>query len=196
VRTPKKLPWAVIAPVGLLAVALASLAWLDLTTGGEAKPEPYLGKIGTPVRGTFVPATPTPPGAAGTPRPRPTFAGVAQGTSETRDTRRRNDLLALLGAADQYRKDNGEYPTTGGNLQSLCVYKDIDAGCKLAPNLGGKLPEDPFGDPTKNGYWFESSGQRIKFYAALEGDIPDTEKCPTSNVDLRKKQNLICVEAP
>jgi hypothetical protein len=50
----RRLNWAVIVPVGLLAMALLAILWLDLATGGEAKPSPYLGTIGTPVRGTFV----------------------------------------------------------------------------------------------------------------------------------------------
>ncbi|MEX0750527.1 MAG: hypothetical protein WD359_06925 [Dehalococcoidia bacterium] len=192
----KRLNWAVIAPVGLLALALLAILWLDLATGGEAKPDPFLGTIGTPVRGTFVAPTSTPPGAEATPRPRPTVGGDAEGTPLERDAARRGALVLLLVAADEYRDENGEYPSTGGNLQTLCVYKDDDVGCDLAETYDGALPEDPAGDPIKNGYWYQSDGETVKIYAALELEISDSERCPTDNVDLRVKQSLVCIEGP
>ena len=51
--------WNVIAPVALIAVALAAVAWFDLTSSGSAQPPPLLGQVGTPVRGTFTPPTAT-----------------------------------------------------------------------------------------------------------------------------------------
>jgi hypothetical protein len=192
----KKLNWAVIAPVGLLALAILMIVYLDLATGGEAKPDPYLGAIGTPVRGTFVPATPTPEGAQATPRPRPTFAGVAEGTPLERDAQRRGDLLRLLIAANEIRDETGEYPTTGGNLQTLCAFRELDVGCGLAESYPGELPQDPLGDPIENGYWYESDGQTVKIYAALELEIADDERCPTDNVDLRVKASLVCITGP
>jgi hypothetical protein len=192
-----KLNWSVIAPVGLLVLAVLAIVWLGLTTGGEAKPDPFLGAIGTPIRGTFVPDTPTPQGAEGTPRPRPTFVGNVQGTPLDRDAQRRGDLIRLLIAANEYREDNDGYPSTGGNLQTVCVFLDDDVGCDLAEYLeGGELPVDPFGDPIENGYWFESNGESVKIYAALELEITDEERCPTNNVDLREKPSLICIEGP
>jgi len=200
----KRLNWAIIGPVSLLVVALAAILWLDFATGGEAEPDPYLGAIGTPVRGTFVaptstpfvPATATPQGAESTPRAVPTITGDVTGDPRERDALRRGDLIRLLTAANAYRDEHGEYPSTGGNLQSLCVYKDDDQGCNLAETYDGPLPEDPAGDPIKNGYWYESTGDTVKIYAALELEITDDERCPTDNVDLRVKASLVCIEGP
>lgn len=168
---------------------------LNFSTGGEAKPDPYLGTIGTPIRSTYV-ADPTEAPDDGTPRARPTFAGVQRGTPAERDARRRNDLLLLLGAANALRERTGSYATTNGNVQTLCAFRDDDVGCGLASEFGGQLPEDPFGNPIENGYWYASTGEALRIYAALELDIPDNQKCPTDNVDLLEKANLICVVAP
>jgi len=192
----KRLNWAVAAPVGLLVLALAAILWLDLATGGEAEPDPFLGAIGTPVRGTFVAPTSTPVGAQPTARARPTVPADVSGEPLDRDALRRGDLVRLLVAANAYREEFGEYPSTGGNLQTLCVYKADDKGCQLAETYEGPLPEDPAGDPIKNGYWYESTGDTVKIYAALELEIPDAERCPTDNVDLRVKASLICIEGP
>lgn len=193
----KKLKWTIIAPVGLLVAAILAIVWLDLATGGEAKPSPLLGAVGTPVRGTFVPATATPPGAANaTPRPRPTFAGVVSGTPAERDLRRQQDLVLLLGAANELRQRDGEYPTTRGNIQTLCVFNDDDVGCQLAAPLGRDVPIDPYGDAVENGYWYASDGKTVTIYAALEQDIPEAQRCPTDNVDLKEKANLICIKGP
>ena len=32
--------------------------------------------------------------------------------------------------------------------------------------------------------------------AALEGDLPADQKCPTTDLELKKKPNLICVTMP
>jgi hypothetical protein len=193
----KNLKWTIIAPVGLLALAILAIIWLDLATGGEAKPSPLLGAVGTPVRGTFVAPTATPTGQPGaTPRPRPTFAGVVAGTPAERDLRRQQDLVLLLGAANELRDREGDYPTTNGNVQTLCVFKDDDVGCQLGEVLGRDVPIDPFGDAVSNGYWYASDGKTVKIYAALEQDIPEAQRCPTDNVDLKEKANLICIEGP
>jgi hypothetical protein len=153
--------------------------------------------VGAPVRGTFVPATATPPGAANaTPRPRPTFAGVVSGTPAERDLRRQQDLVLLLGAANELRQRDGEYPTTRGNIQTLCVFKDDDVGCQLADPLGRDVPIDPYGEAVENGYWYASDGKTVTIYAALEQDIPEARRCPTDNVDLKEKANLICIKGP
>lgn len=193
----KKLKWTIIAPVGLLALAILAVVWLDLATGGEAKPSPLLGAVGTPVRGTFVPPTATTTGEPNaTPRPRPTFAGVVSGTPAERDLRRQQDLVLLLGAANELRERDGEYPTTRGNIQTLCVFKDDDVGCELADALGRDVPIDPFGDAVENGYWYASDGRTVTIYAALEQDISEAQRCPTDNVDLREKTSLICIKGP
>ncbi|MHB8515944.1 MAG: hypothetical protein ACYDCT_11260, partial [Dehalococcoidia bacterium] len=88
---------------------------------------------------------------------------------------------------------DGSYPTTNNNIQTLCAFKKLDQGCKLSEVLPGGPPADPLGDPIQGGFWYQSDGSYVKLYAALEQDIPAAEKCPTDNVDLKKKANLICI---
>jgi hypothetical protein len=195
-RLGPKLNYGVIAPLALLGAALLGVLYFDFTTGGDAAPEPYLGALGSPVRGTFVPPTATPIGGGATPRPRPTFAGVLNGTPEERDQRRRNDLLILLDALGKHRAAQGSYPTTSGNVQTLCAYQDFDVGCDLAQYTGGEVPLDPLDDPVGAGYWYSSDGQTGRLYASLEVDVPAEQQCRTEDVELKKKFNLICVEFP
>jgi hypothetical protein len=187
--------WAVIAPIALLVAAVAAIAWLDVTQGGDAEPSAFLGEVGTPVRGTYIPQPATPAGTA-TPRPRPTLTGNLEGTAEERDARRRNDLLLLLGAANQLKERDGAYPETSNNVQTVCAFQNLDQGCKFGEFLDDDVPSDPTGDPVKNGYWYSSDGQSLKFYAALEVDVPEAAKCATEDAELKKKFNLICVTAP
>jgi hypothetical protein len=188
----KRLRWDIAGPVGFVAVALVAVAWLDVSKGGEAMPKPPLGAIGTPVRGAFVAPTATPIGFAPTPKPKPTIAGSAGGNTFVRDEKRRGDLLLLLAAAAKVKARDSSYPSTNGNVQTLCNYKDIDAGCKILALADGS---DTLGDPLKIGYWYSSDGQSAKFYASLEGAVPSIQQCTTSDAELQKHDNVICVSA-
>lgn len=188
--------WAIAAPIALLAAVLLALVWLDVTTGGDAEPPPLIGKLGTPVRGTFVAPTAAPAGFEPTPRPRPTVAGTVTGTREERDARRRSDILILINGFQQIREDEGTFPSTGGNIQSLCIYKDDDQGCKLEDVIGAAPPSDPLGDPGQNGYWYQSDGESAKIYISFEADIPDGERCDTDYIDFEDHQNMICPAIP
>ena len=187
--------WSIIAPLALLTVALAAVVGFDLAHTGEAKPPPLVGAIGSPIRGTLVPPTATPKGLQPTVAPRATVPAGVGGTPAERDVARRKGLLTAIGGFLQLKARDGSFPTTNAHIQTLCAYKDLDVGCKLQQVLG-EVPSDPLGNPLENGYWYESDGAHVKLYAALEQDIPDGEKCPTDNVDLKKKPNLICVTAP
>ncbi len=189
----KRLKWNIIAPVGLIVLALLAIFWFDITKGGEANPGDPLGQIGTPVRYTVVPATATPIGFAPTPRPKPTVGASAGGVSAfVRDEKRKSDLLLLLDAASKVKARDGSYPSTKGNVQTLCTYKDIDLGCKIqALAVGG----DAVADPAKNGYWYSSDGVTAKFYASLEEEVPQAQQCKTTDVELSKRDNVICVTA-
>ncbi|HZP56565.1 MAG TPA: type II secretion system protein GspG [Dehalococcoidia bacterium] len=191
----RSLRWNVIAPVAVLVAALAAVAWFDLARGSSAEPPPLLGEVGTPVRGTFVPPTATPVGARPTPKARPTVEG-APGSPAERDARRRADLLLLVAGLNQLKAKDGTYPSTDDKLQTLCNYKEFDKGCRLGEVMRSPLPQDPLGDPISNGYWYQSDGQSAKVYASLEEDIAAEQQCPTDNVDLQKKANLICITIP
>jgi hypothetical protein len=190
--------WSIVAPVALIVAVIGAVIWFDATTGGEARPAPLLGEIGTPVRPTYVPPTATPFGARPSPSPRPTFSSaspVAQGTKDERDAKRRNDLLVLLSAANQMKERDGVFPDTNDNVQSICKYQDIDAGCALKSFIdGGAIPEDPRGN--SEGYWLQSDGDRLRIFASLENDVEESEQCQTTDAELVKHDNLICVSAP
>ena len=187
--------WNIVAPIGFFAVALFAVAWFSLTTGGDAEPAPPLGAIGTPIRGTFIPPTPRLPGAEPKATPRAPVFGV-RGTPEERDARRRSDLLILFDALRQLHDREDEYPTTGNNVQTLCAFKELDAGCALTEILGETLPADPFEGPIENGYWYSSDGQSFKIYASLEIDLAPGQACQTSDATLLTKPNVICLSFP
>ena len=189
----RALRWDVIAPVGLLAVALAAVLGFGLAHAGDAKPPPLIGALGTPVRGVFIAPTPTPPGAGPTVPPRPTVPASVPGTPAERDQVRRNELLIALDGFRKLKARDGSYPTTHNNIQTLCAFKKLDVGCKLSEVIPGGAPADPLGDPIQDGFWYQSDGTYVKLYASLEQPIPASERCPTDNVDLMKKPNLICI---
>lgn len=187
------LKWQIIAPVGTLAAVLLLVLAFDLAHTGEAKPPALVGALGTPVRGTLVPATATPVGARPTVRPRPTVSGSIPGTPASRDQDRRNLLLIAIDGFNKLKARDGSYPSTNGNLQTLCVYKDDDKGCALKDVLPNGVPADPLGASAENGFWYQSDGTYVKVYASMEEDLPDDQRCPTDNVDLKKKPNLYCI---
>jgi hypothetical protein len=186
------LRWSIIAPVAVIVAIVVAALWLDLTAGGEAKPPPLLGDVGSPVRGTFIPATPTPIGAGPTPRPRPTISGSVGGTPEERDGKRRTDLLVIVNALTQLKERDGQFPSTNNNIQSFCVYKDVDKGCELSDVLGTDPPSDPLGEAAVNGYWYQSDGETAKVYISLEGEIPEEDRCDTTYVEFEDDPYMIC----
>lgn len=185
---------SIAAPLLLIGVVIIALLRLDCTTSGGAEPPPLLGRVGSPVRPTYIPPTPTPEGFAPTPRPRPTAQGLT-GTEEERDNERRQHILIILNGLQQLRDQDGEYPTTGGNLQSLCVFSDVDAGCKLRDVLGAEPPNDPRGRSSTSGYWYLSDGSTATLFVALEAQIPPEEICanPHPGFDELDLPYLICL---
>jgi hypothetical protein len=167
---------SVAAPVALIAVLLVALFRLDCTSSDGAEPPPLLGVVGSPERRTYVPPTPTPEGFAPTPRPRPTIPGLP-GTAEERDAERLRHVLIILDGMQQLRRRDGAYPTTGGNLQSLCVFVEIDAGCQLEEVLGTEPPFDPRGRGSTNGYWYQSDGATAILYFGFETAEAAGEVC-------------------
>jgi hypothetical protein len=119
----------------------------------------------------------------------PTSVGPAPGGGD-RDVARRQDLEAIARALERYREENGSYPDTGGGIQTLCAYQDLDVGCALEEMLG-PLPGDPLGDPTVNGYWYTSDGSRYTIYALRESG--QSEECPEHPDHLSEFESLLCV---
>jgi hypothetical protein len=182
------------APIALIGIVLLAFLRLDCSTSGGAEPPPLLGVVGSPVRPTYVPPTPTPEGFAPTPRPRPTIAGLT-GTEQERDDERRQHILIILNGLQQLREQDGEYPSTEGNLQSLCVFSEVDAGCKLKEVLGSEPPNDPRGRSSTTGYWYQSDGSTAVLYVAFEGEIPTDDLCanPHPGFDELELPYLVCL---
>jgi hypothetical protein len=119
--------------------------------------------------GAPAPPTPTPvPGPTPSPIPRPTPAEGPTVRAE-RDARRLEDLKGIGDILEEYRARFGSYPSNGGQFQTLCAYAGLDAGCALL-KVASALPQDPLGDPLKNGYWYASDGQRFTVFAIQEGE--------------------------
>jgi hypothetical protein len=133
--------------------------------------------------------TPVPPPGQATPP-----VTDLPGNPASRDAQRSSDLELVAAALEAYYQENGEYPSTGGLTQTICVYEDSDAGCALTPYLS-PLPIDPTGDAAAAGYFYISDGQRFSLLAIKEEDPvppgPDCHFYATSN--LRDKPVGICV---
>ena len=140
--------------------------------------------------GTPAPGAAT-PGPSVTPVVRPT-AIIGLGAGQ-RDAVRQQDLVAVQGALEEYRQENGSYPDTGGGIQSLCAFADLDAGCVLRDILGA-LPQDPLGNGPNDGYWYSSTGVEFTLYARRESaQLPE---CPEHPSHLGEIDSLFCVQGP
>jgi hypothetical protein len=126
-------------------------------------------------------------------QPQPTKAAETPSSSTERDGQRRADLDRLSAALREYHEKYGSYPSTGGGIQSLCVYLDIDAGCELGEFLK-PLPRESMGQPY--GYWYQSNGSTFTLYAALESPPPGGELCSSKPEFLAGVQYLWCVKGP
>ena len=157
------------------------------------------------VEDLFVQSTPVPRetatmGPTITPGPSPTTA-PAEATAareittgaETRDTTRATDLVALQDALALYREENGTYPDTAGNIQTLCAFTEADIGCALREVLD-PLPEDPLGDSVSNGYFYAANNTSFTLYALRESDL--FPECAQHPDHLQNLDSLICVEGP
>jgi hypothetical protein len=110
-----------------------------------------------------------------------------------RDAERRLDLRLLADALTKYKAENGSYPTTGTNVQTACVYEEIDALCRFKAELGPGVFNDPFNDTEKYGYWYASDGQSFTLYALLEEAPAPQESC-VAPAGLAHKRNLYCLQ--
>ncbi|MEX2158710.1 MAG: type II secretion system protein GspG [Dehalococcoidia bacterium] len=183
-----------IIPVAVLAIVVLTIIFLNLhgREGVEvvtqpAGPSPTLGP------------TPT-PGPSPTPGPLPTIdpaqqtatAELAAGGSG-RDQQRQLDLAAVSDALEAYRVENGDYPSTNNNVQTLCVFAEDDAGCALIDFLD-PIPLDPRGEPVNNGYFYQSDGQAFALYALRESDV--LPECTNVPQHLSAYDSLLCLRGP
>jgi hypothetical protein len=189
----KLLPYSPVAAV--VVIILVALV-MDLTLGGPSNPK--LDNSAPPpevLRATVEaePVSPTPfvPPATETPTPGPT--AVPEVVAQMRDQTRISDLYSMATALEQYRQDNGEYPSTGGNIQSACNYVDIDALCKLKDYID-PIPSDPAGPSVLNGYWYTSDGKSFTLVAGVDSPTDATPaKCEERFTAHTKKDYLFCL---
>jgi len=178
-------------PVVALAIVVLSIIIVELCGRDDVQgptAQPTAGPTAT-VGPTFTPGpSPTPGGATETPT-----GEAPAGDPDQRDAVRAQDLVAIQQALEQFRSDEGEYPNTNGNIQTLCVFEDSDAGCALQDILS-PLPQDPLGDPAMNGYFYASDGATYTLYATREGDQP--AECSEHPDHLGRIDSLSCVRGP
>jgi hypothetical protein len=185
------------APVAAVIVVIVAALGTDLAFGGPSKPK--VDNAAPPpevARATIAaaPVSPTPyvPPPTATPTAAPT--ALPEFIAQSRDKTRMDDLAKIAGALEQYRKQEGEYPSNGGAIQTMCTYQEFDAGCKLKDVLD-PLPEDPLGDPAKNGYWYSSDGKKFTLIAAVDSPANATpDKCDERFSQHTAKTNLYCVK--
>jgi len=89
------------------------------------------------------------------------------------DARRLFDLQTIADSLEVYHERNGGYPTTDGKVQSLCTFRELDAGCALESVLK-PIPRDPVNE----GYWYRSDGRTFTLYAELETTPPACSEVP------------------
>jgi hypothetical protein len=113
----------------------------------------------------------------------------------TRDEERLRELEDLFDALILYRQENGTYPDTGNNLQTACVYQDLDALCPVgaAAGLTPNQMLDPRGDGTTYGYWYRSDGATFTLFALFEGDPPANATCSDEDKALFERGNPACL---
>ena len=187
-----------VLPVAALAIVVLVIVIVQLC-GTEDVDRQARNALPTETLGpTFTPGPTETPGPTSTPGPAPTTdaqatATVPTGGEDERDGTRVQDLQRIALALDEYRSDEGDYPSTGGNIQTLCAFTDADAGCELESYFD-ELPIDPLGDPSVQGYWYASDGQSFTIYAQRETDLfPECDDHPDH---LASFDSLFCERGP
>lgn len=153
----------------LIAIAGIALIAGALTGGDDAAAN----VVASP---TAVPATPT-----ATPRP-------LSDAQVLIDTRRVLDLNALAGALEEYRTQEGAYPSTENNLMTVCA-SAFDPGCLLL-TIDPDLSADDGYEP----YWYRSDGASYVLFAQIERADPD-HPCPEELPAALRTGDVYCIQS-
>ena len=188
------------APIAAVIVVIVAALGTDLAFGGPSDPKINNNTAPPPdaLRATIAayPVSPTPYAPPPTATPTAMSPFIPGTEAAANDETRLGDLMKVAVALEQYHKETGEYPDTGGNIQTLCSYPDIDAGCKLK-DLLEPIPSDPAGESVLNGYWYASDGKTFTVIAGMDSPANATPgKCEKRFVDHTRKANLLCVTGP
>ena len=188
-----KLDLRAVLPIAALTIVVLVIIFVQICGSEDVvAPEVVTTPADTPTAGA--------PGDTATPGPSPTEEPGAPtdtpepgGGEEERDATRQDDLTSLAFGLEAYRQENDAYPTTDGNVQSLCVFPG-DAACALEDILGD-LPNDPLGEPaSENGYWYASDGATYTVWAQRETDtVPE---CPDHPSHLERFDSVLCAQGP
>lgn len=192
--------WPKVKMFGPLAAIVAVVVIVFVTDlamdGGEGSEPENDAALGPGVAAASpLPPTETAPtvapttSAALTPTAAPT--AVSNTVASMRDETRKADLAAIKAALAKYHDEEDEYPDTGGNIATACIFPDLDPLCDLDLD---PLPSDPRGDPSKNGYWYKSDGKTYVVMAEVE--LPQNATptvCPDNVNASLDRENLYCV---
>jgi hypothetical protein len=141
---------------------------------------------------TVGPTLPPGPTATESPEQETATAEIAAG-GEDRDQQRQLDLTELQDALEEYFGDEGEYPDTDGNIQTLCVFEEVDIGCALKDVID-PIPSDPLGDAATNGYFYQSDGDAYTLYAIRESEL--LPACDEHPQHLAAFDSILCLRGP
>ena len=184
------------AILAVAALGLVVLVIIFVELCGREDVEPLT--EGPPIteRPTEPPAATNTPGPSPTQGP-PTATPVPEPGGEERDLIRQGDLQSVQESLEEYRAENGSYPSTENNIQTLCIFES-DEGCALEEVLQ-PIPVDPLdppGEPSAdNGYWYTSDGDSYTVFAQREGEaLPE---CAAEHPEhLQHIDSLLCVQSP
>lgn len=182
-----RLDLRVALPIAAFALVVLVIIFVELCGREDVEPlvEAPDGGGPTPTLGpTFT------PGPSPTPRPGETPAGpgTAPGGRD-RDVTRLADLQAIQAALEEYFAEEGEFPSTEGAVQTLCVFEEFDAGCAVRDYLD-PVPRDPLDE----GYWYTSDGDTYSIYAQREADpFPECDEHPEFLQDF---ESIYCLSGP
>ncbi len=156
---------------GLVGIVVLAVVLTDVATGGDAEPPPSLGSDIAVTPGTRVVVIPS-PAAIGTPTSEaaPTATPSSEADALARDAERLRELALLRASLAEYRDRFDKYPSTGGQIQTLCRYEKLDKGCDLKKVLDADevgILEDPLS--VDKGYWYASDGETYTIWMLREG---------------------------
>jgi hypothetical protein len=145
-------------------VAVGVLLFLLWKAPGRPEVPAVAGPLATPFPTITPGPSPTfgPPPTAGP----PTATATPDRSSQTRDEIRQRDLLTIAGIIQRYADAEGEVPITGQNVQSLCVFQELDVGCAFREYADhSELPNAPAGEPYA---YLSEDGRAWAIFATLE----------------------------
>ena len=172
--------------IAALVVGIITLIYWELNAPPRPSAAGYIAARATP----FPTITPGPSPTFGPkptplpPSPTPTPDLGAPG----RDAQRKLDLQKVAAGLNRYFAAEGAFPETGPNLQSLCTYQDLDAGCQIAEYVEGGLPVD-----RRVPYKYGSDGFTWILIAEFEAITPeDLCKDPRAQ-QLTNAEDIFCI---